>query len=256
MNLCIDVGNTTIGVGFFKEEQLFKRLSFTVDTKKTSDEYISVIERTLKDLSLDAKQIDRIIFSSVVPSVNDELISAVKAIFNKEPLLIAPGVKTGLPVHVDNPSEVGNDLIAVMVGAKEKYGYPCLITDLGTATKVLLIDKSGAFVSCMIMPGMALSVSALTNRAALLHEISIKTPKSVMAKNTVDAINAGVTYGHADMIDGIITRYENELGYKCKHILTGGSAIYLKDILKNEFVYDETLCLEGLNRILIRNEDK
>ena len=256
MNLCIDVGNTTIGVGFFKEEQLFKRLSFTVDTKKTSDEYISVIERTLKDLSLDAKQIDRIIFSSVVPSVNDELISAVKAIFNKEPLLIAPGVKTGLPVHVDNPSEVGNDLIAVMVGAKEKYGYPCLITDLGTATKVLLIDKSGAFVSCMIMPGMALSVFALTNRAALLHEISIKAPKSVMAKNTVDAINAGVTYGHADMIDGIITRYENELGYKCKHILTGGSAIYLKDILKNEFVYDETLCLEGLNRILIRNEDK
>ena len=256
MNLCIDVGNTTIGVGFFKEEQLFKRLSYTVDTKKTSDEYISVIERTLKDLSLDAKQIDRIIFSSVVPSVNDELISAVKAIFNKDPLLIAPGVKTGLPVHVDNPSEVGNDLIAVMVGAKEKYGYPCLITDLGTATKVLLIDKSGAFVSCMIMPGMALSVFALTNRAALLHEISIKAPKSVMAKNTVDAINAGVTYGHADMIDGIITRYENELGYKCKHILTGGSAIYLKDILKNEFVYDETLCLEGLNRILIRNEDK
>lgn len=256
MNLCIDVGNTTIGVGFFKEEQLYKRLSYTVDTKKTSDEYISVIERTLKDLSLDAKQIDRIIFSSVVPSVNDELISAVKAIFNKEPLLIAPGVKTGLPVHVDNPSEVGNDLIAVMVGAKEKYGYPCLITDLGTATKVLLIDKSGAFVSCVIMPGMALSVSALTNRAALLHEISIKAPKSVMAKNTVDAINAGVTYGHADMIDGIIARYENELGYKCKHILTGGSAIYLKDILKNEFVYDEILCLEGLNRILIRNEDK
>lgn len=256
MNLCIDVGNTTVGVGFFKEEQLHKRLSFTVDTKKTSDEYISVIERTLKDLSLDAKQIDRIIFSSVVPSVNDELISAVKTIFSKEPLLIAPGVKTGLPVHVDNPSEVGNDLIAVMVGAKEKYGYPCLITDLGTATKVLLIDKSGAFVSCMIMPGLALSVSALTNRAALLHEISVKAPKTVMAKNTVDAINAGVTYGHADMIDGIINRYEEELGYPCKHILTGGSAIYLKDILRNEFIYDETLCLEGLNRILIRNEDK
>ncbi len=256
MNLCIDVGNTTVGVGFFKEEQLHKRLSFTVDTKKTSDEYISVIERTLKDLSLDAKQIDRIIFSSVVPSVNEELISAVKAIFNKEPLLIAPGVKTGLPVHVDNPSEVGNDLIAVMVGAKEKYGYPCLITDLGTATKVLLIDKSGAFVSCMIMPGLALSVSALTNRAALLHEVSIKTPKTVMAKNTVDAINAGVTYGHADMIDGIINRYEKELGYPCKHILTGGSAMYVKDILKNEFIYDETLCLEGLNRILNRNEEK
>ena len=108
----------------------------------------------------------------------------------------------------------------------------------------------------MIMPGLALSVSALTNRAALLHEVSIKTPKTVMAKNTNDAINAGVTYGQADMIDGIINRYEKELGYPCKHILTGGSAIYVKDILKNEFIYDETLCLEGLNRILNRNEEK
>ena len=256
MNLCIDVGNTTIGVGFFKEEQLLKRLSYTVDTKKTSDEYISVIKRTLKDNGFDANEIQRIIFSSVVPSVNDELILALKSLFGVEPLLIAPGVKTGLPIHVDNPSEVGNDLIAVMVGAKEKYGYPCLITDLGTATKVLLIDKSGAFVSCMIMPGLALSVSALTNRAALLHEISLKEPKTVMAKNTNDAINAGVIYGHADMIDGIIDRYEKELGYECKHILTGGSAIYIKDILKNKFVYDENLVLEGLNRILNRNEEK
>ena len=256
MNLCIDVGNTTVGVGFFKEETLLKRLSFTVDTKKTSDEYISVIKRTLKDNDLNASEIKRIIFSSVVPSVNEEFILAIKNIFKIEPLLIAPGVKTGLPIHVDNPSEVGNDLIAVMVGAKEKYGYPCLITDLGTATKTLLIDKSGAFVSCMITPGLALSANALTNRAALLHEISIKAPKSVMAKNTVDAINAGVTYGHADMVDGMISRYEKELGYTCKHVLTGGSAIYIKDIVKTEFIYDENLVLEGLNHILNRNEEK
>ncbi|MBO4856112.1 MAG: type III pantothenate kinase, partial [Bacilli bacterium] len=101
MNLCIDVGNTTIGVGFFKEEQLLKRLSYTVDTTKTSDEYISVIKRTLKDNGFDANEIQRIIFSSVVPSVNDELILALKSLFGVEPLLIAPGVKTGLPIHVD-----------------------------------------------------------------------------------------------------------------------------------------------------------
>ncbi len=256
MNLCIDVGNTTIGVGFFKEEKLLKKLSWTVDIKKTSDEYISVIVRTLKENNFEAKDVNRIIFSSVVPSVNDELIKALKEVFSIEPLLIAPGVKTGLPIRVDNPLEVGNDLVAVMVGAKEKYGYPCLITDLGTATKVLLVDKSGAFVSCMIVPGLSLSVSALTDRTALLPEIGLKAPKTIMAKNTVDAINAGVVFGHADMIDGIINRYEKELGYQCKHILTGGSAIYIKDILKNEFIYDQTICLEGLNRILNRNEEK
>ena len=256
MNLCIDVGNTTVGVGVFKEDKLIHRLSFTVDEKRTSDEYRLIIRRILRENDVDASIIERIIFSSVVPSVNEGLLSALKEIFNIEPMLIAPGIKTGLTVHVDNPIEIGNDLIAVMVGAKEKYGYPCLIADLGTATKILLIDKTGAFISCLIMPGLSLSVSSLTNRAALLPEISIKNPKTVMAKNTVDAINAGVVYGHADMVDGAIVRYEKELGYKCKHILTGGSAAYIKDMLKEEFIYDPSLCFDGLNNILKRNEGK
>ena len=256
MNLCIDVGNTTIGAAFFKEERLVKKTTYTVEEKKTSDEYISVMNRTLKDFGFDAKDVSRIIFSSVVPSVNRPFISALKEVFGIEPMLIAPGIKTGLIVHVDNPSEIGNDLIAVMVGAKEKYGYPCLITDLGTASKILLIDKTGAFISCVIMPGLSLSIASLTDRAALLHEVSIKNPKTIMAKNTNDAINAGVTYGHADMIKGIINRYEKEIGYPCKHILTGGSAIYVKDILGDDFIYDQTLCLEGLNKIIMRNEDK
>ena len=256
MNLCIDVGNTTIGLGVFQEETLRKKLTITVDIKKTSDEYVSVINRMLKENEITAKSIDSIIFSSVVPSVNEPLITALKEVFDKEPLRIAPGVKTGLSIHVDNPSEIGNDLIAVLVGAKEKYGYPCLIADLGTASKVLLIDKNGVFTSCVIMPGLALSAASLSNKAALLPEISFKNPKTIMARNTVDAMNAGVTYGHADMIAGAVKRYEKELGYKCKHVLTGGSAIYIKDIIAEEFIYDQALCLEGLNSILRRNEVK
>ena len=256
MNLCIDVGNTTIGLGVFQEETLRKKLTITVDIKKTSDEYISVINRMLKENEITASSIDSIIFSSVVPSVNEAILIALREVFNKEPLLIAPGVKTGLSIHVDNPSEIGNDLIAVLVGAKEKYGYPCLIADLGTASKVLLIDKNGVFNSCVIMPGLSLSAASLSNKAALLPEISFKNPKTIMARNTVDAMNAGVTYGHADMIAGIIRRYEKELGYKCKHVLTGGSAIYIKDIISEEFIYDQALCLEGLNSILRRNEGK
>ena len=255
MNLCIDVGNTTIGMGFFKEEKLIKKLTYTVDEKKTKDEYISLLKQSLQENNL-IENVDNIIFSSVVPSINESLIGALKELFNVEPLLIAPGIKTGLMLRVDNPNEVGNDLVAVMVGAKEKYGYPCLIADLGTASKVLLIDKTGAFVSCMIMPGLALSVNSLTNRAALLPDIAIRKPRNVLSKNTIDAINNGVVYGHADMITGIVSRYEKEIGYECKHILSGGGAIYLKDILDSSFIYDQNLCLEGLNQIIKKNVEE
>ena len=254
MNLCIDVGNTTIGLGFFKEEKLIKKVIYTVDIKKTKDEYISLLKQTCLENRIDVKEINSIILSSVVPSVNSQISGALKELFNIAPMMIAPGIKTGLTIHVDNPSEIGNDLIAVMVGAKKKYSFPCLIADLGTASKILLIDKSGAFTSCTIMPGLSLSASSLTNKAALLPEISFRNPKTVLAKNTVDAINAGVLYGHADMIDGLIDRFEKEIGYKCTHILTGGGSIYIKDILKNHYEYDPDICLEGLNEIIRRNE--
>ena len=254
MNLCIDVGNTTIGVGFFKEEKLLKRLIFTVDEKKTKDEYLSILYRTLKENNFATDDVKQIIFSSVVPSVNIHLLGALRECFHIEPMRIAPGIKTGLTVHVDNPNEIGNDLIAVMVGAKEKYHYPCLIADLGTASKVLLVDKTGAFTSCVIMPGLSLSANSLSNRAALLPEVSLAAPKTIMAKNTVDAMNAGITIGHAEMVNGVIARYEKELGYKCKHILTGGGAVYVKEIIGNDFIYDESLVLDGLNLIIKKNE--
>ena len=256
MNLCIDVGNTTIGVGFFKKEELRLRVTYTLELKKTADEYKSVIKQTLNENDISAKEVERIIFSSVVPSINESLLQALNDIFHIKPMLIAPGVKTGLAIHVDNPNEVGNDLVAVMVAAKEKYGYPCLVADLGTASKILLLDKTGAFVSCVILPGLSLSLDSLINRAALLPEISLKTPKTIMAKNTVDAMNAGVIYGHTDMVNGFIKRYEQELGYECKHVLTGGGAIYIRDIIENDFIYDPNICLEGLNMIINKNEVK
>ena len=150
MNLCIDVGNTTIGIGFFKEEKLFKRLILTLDIKKTKDEYVSLLKQSIKDSEIDVNEINNIIFSSVVPSVNGPFIAALNEIINKEVMLIAPGIKTGLMLRVDNPNEVGNDLVAVMVGAKERYGYPTIVADLGTASKILVLDKDGSFVSCLI----------------------------------------------------------------------------------------------------------
>ena len=139
------------------------------------------------------------------------------------------------------------------MGAKEKYDYPCIIADLGTASKILLLDKSGTFCSCLIMPGLTLSAESLSNKAALLPEVSLIAPKSILAKNTLSSMNAGITYGHADMILGLINRIEKEIGYPCKHILTGGGAIYVKEILGDSFIYDKNLNLDGLNIIVNKN---
>ncbi len=253
MNICIDVGNSTISLGIFKENKLYKKLTFTTDTLKTDDEYSSLLVHALKQIEIDYKDVDGVIYSSVVPPINQPLKSALKRIFKKEIVTIEPGTKTGLIIRVDNPNEIGNDLIADLVGAKEKYGYPLLIADLGTASKILLIDKNGVFNSCVIMPGLSISAQTLSSKAALLPEVSLDAPKTILAKNTVEAMNAGIVFGHAEMILGLARRYEKELGYSCKKILTGGGAIFLKDILKEDFYYDRDVCLEGLNVILRKN---
>ena len=256
MNVCIDVGNTTICVGFYKNDKLCKRLSQYTDASKTEDEYVLFLENALTSLKINKEEIERIIYSSVVPLINQPFKAALTQIFNKEILLIGPGTKTGLALKTDNPNEIGNDLIADLVGAKEKFGYPTLIVDLGTASKILLLDKNGAFTSCVIMPGLSLSTNSLVSKAALLPEVSLEAPKTIMAKNTVEAMNAGIVLGHVEMINGLIRRYEQQLGYSCKHILAGGGAVYLKDIIGESFIYDQNLNLDGLNELIKRNEVK
>jgi len=252
MNICIDVGNSTIGFGVFENNNLVDRMVVNTDPHFTEDEFYQLLKKPFAFIK-NKKVIESIIFSSVVPQVNLPLLNALKKVSDVKPLLIGPGTKTGLSIKVDNPLEIGNDLIADLVSAKEKYGYPCLIADLGTASKILLLDKNGAFASCLIMPGLTLSAQSLSSKAALLPEASLIAPQTVLAKNTINAMNAGIVYGHADMILGLINRYEKELGYTCRHILTGGGAIYVKEILKDDFVYDQNLNLDGLNIIINKN---
>ncbi len=252
MNICIDVGNSTIGFGAYEDNKLIERMVVNTDPHFTEDEFFQLFKRPF-NIVKQGKKVDHIIYSSVVPQVNLALLNALKKLVDVEPILIGPGTKTGLAIKVDNPLEIGNDLIADLVSAKEKYGYPCLIADLGTASKILLLDKTGTFVSCLIMPGLTLSAQSLSSKAALLPEVSLIAPNTIMAKNTLSAMNAGIVYGHADMILGLIKRYEKELGYPCMHILTGGGAVYVKDILKDDFQYDQNLNLDGLNIIINKN---
>ncbi len=256
MNVCIDVGNTTIAIGFYQKDKLYRKMVHNTDAQRTEDEYVVLLERTFSSLGINKEEIDNVIYSSVVPSLNRPFKTALTRVQNGQLFIIGPGIKTGLALKIDNPNEVGNDLIADLVGAKEKYGYPTLIADLGTASKILLLDKNGAFASCVIMPGLSLSANSLMNKAALLPEVSLEAPKSIMAKNTIEAMNAGIVFGHIDMINGLIDRYEEALGYQCKHILTGGGAVYLKDIIGDSFIYDEDLNLDGLNQLIKRNEVK
>ncbi len=256
MNVCIDVGNTTIAMGFYENNEFLCKMVHNTIVNRTEDEYVVLLNETLSSLKIDKGLIERIIYSSVVPSINQPFKAAIKRVLDINVLNVGPGIKTGLLLKVDNPNEVGSDLIADLVGAKEKYGYPTLVIDLGTASKVLLLDRNGAFTSCLILPGLSLSAASLISKAALLPEVSLETPKSVLAKNTMEAMNAGIVYGHADMILGLINRYEREIGYQCKHILTGGSAVYLRDIMGDSFIYDPTITLDGLNLILQRNEVK
>lgn len=254
MNICIDVGNSTIGIGAFKENKLVERMVVNTDPNFTEEQFYQLFKRPYKFIEEGKGHIDNIIFSSVVPQVNLPIINALKELTNIDPILIGPGTKTGLAIKVDNPLEIGNDLIADLVSAKEKYSYPTLIADLGTASKILLLDKTGTFTSCLIMPGLTLSAQSLSNKAALLPEVSLIAPNTILAKNTLSAMNAGIVYGHADMILGLISRIEKELGYSCKHILTGGGSIYIKDILKDDFIYDQNLNLDGLNIIVNKNK--
>lgn len=254
MNVCIDVGNTTVGVGVFEGDKLIAKASTATNISKTEDEYATAIVSQLRSQDFDASKVDTVIYSSVVPGVNRALKGALMSVFGKEPICIGPGIKTGLSIKVDNPNEIGNDLIADLVGAKEKYGYPCLICDLGTASKILLLDKNGTFCSCVFVPGLSLSAASLTSKAALLPDASLEAPTTIMARNTIAAMNAGIVYGHVDMIEGLIKRYEKELGYNCKHILTGGGAIIVKDIVSKDFIYDPILTVYGLNELIKKQE--
>lgn len=252
--ICIDVGNTSVAFGLFEDKNLLKRFVFLTDIHKTHDEYRLLIKEQIKDADIIPNEVERIIYSSVVPEVNDALKAAFLSIFeNAKMILIGKGTKTGIALKVDNPNEIGNDLIADLVGAKEKYGYPALVVDLGTASKILLLDKDGYFASALIMPGLKLSIQSLVQKASLLPAISLEIPESILAKNTVEAMNAGVVFGHVDMILGLIKRIESEIGYECKHILTGGYSLPLIELLKGNFIYDMNLNLDGLNIIIDKN---
>lgn len=254
MILTVDLGNTTIRLGIFNGTTLVKTWATNTDLKKEKSEYYSLFKRYFKEEGLDPTDFKGGILASVVPP----LTLIIKAIFADHfsiPMMeLTAGIKTGLPIHIDKPDELGADLVASAVGAKLEYGYPLTIIDLGTANKITVIDHHGNFIGAVFTPGLRVAVDALVKNTAQLPAISLQTPPNVIGKNTVDSMNSGATYGTMSEILGLINLIEKELGYKTKRVLLGGYAPYIKDLLADEVIYAPHLQLKGLAHIYERNQ--
>ena len=219
----------------------------------TADQYAVTIKNVLSLYTEDAKDIEDCIISSVVPSVASSVSNAVSKLCEIVPLMIGPGVKTGLNIKIDNPAQLGADLVAGAVGALSKYTLPCIVIDMGTATTISVIDKNGSFLGGVIAAGVNLTLKALAENTAQLTSIHIEAPRSVIGSNTVDCMKSGLVYGTAAMLDGLLERIEDELSYPAAVVATGGLAKEIIPHCNHTIVYDENLLLEGLREIYYKN---
>lgn len=252
MILTIDIGNTNITLGGYKDDKLRFVARLATDTSLTADQYAVQISSILQLRGYTAEVSDAII-SSVVPTTATAIKGALKLITGKEPLMLGPGVKTGLNIKLDNPAQLGADLAAGAVGAMGKYKMPCIIIDMGTATTVSVMDKDGAFLGGVIAAGIRSTLDALTSKTAQLPAINIDAPKSVIGKNTVDSMKSGLVFGAAAMLDGIVDRILKELGEAATVVATGGLAEMVVKNCTREVIIDNDLLLEGLYKIYKKN---
>ena len=254
MILAIDIGNTNIVVGCIDDEKIYfiERLS-TVRTK-TELEYAIDLKTVLDIYHIKRTDIEGCIISSVVPQITNVAKLAVEKILKKEALVLGPGVKTGLNILLDNPGEMGADRVADAVAALTYYPVPLVIVDMGTATTVSVVDEKKRYLGGMILPGVRVSLDALTSRASQLSGISIEEPKRLIGKNTVDCMKSGILYGNAAAVDGIIDRIEEELGQKVTAIATGGMSKKIIPHCRREIIQDEDLLLKGLLVIYEKNK--
>lgn len=253
MILAVDIGNTNIVLGCISEDKILFEARIATDLIKTSDQYCVELNSMLQLYGIAPEKIDGSIISSVVPPVLNSFKTAIRKLTGSTCLVVGPGVKTGLNIRMDNPSEVGSDLIVAAVAAIAQHGTPLLLVDMGTATTITAVDQSGCFVGGCICPGVKISMEALTGRTAQLPGISLDAPQHAIGKNTRDSMRSGIMLGAAAMLDGMLDRMEEELGTPVKVIATGGISRFVIPLCRRKLIYDKSLMLKGLNLIYKRN---
>ncbi|BFH10437.1 type III pantothenate kinase [Paenibacillus melissococcoides] len=256
MILVIDIGNTNIVLGVYEGDKLLHNWRLSTSRQSTTDEYGVMIYNLFTMTKLSVQDIEGVILSSVVPPIMHTMEMLCKKYLNKAPLIVGPGVKTGLNIRIENPREVGADRIVNAVVAIELYGglKPLVVVDFGTATTFDVIDVKGNYIGGAIVPGIGVSTEALYQRAAKLPRIELTKPKSVIGRNTVHSMQAGIIYGYAGQVDGIVDRITNELGAEPTVIATGGMAELIASESRTIDTTNPLLTLEGLRLIYNRNK--
>ena len=254
MILAIDIGNTNIVLGCFDDEKIILRERLSTNHTATILEYAATIKTAFDMYGIDPKTVTGAIISSVVPAVTNTVKSAIEKFIGTKVLVIGPGIKTGLSIVIDNPSQLGSDLVVDAVAGLNEYSAPMVIIDMGTATTVSVINSKKEYIGGMIVPGLAISHDALISRTSQLSKIALEKPKKVIGSNTVDCIKSGLLYGNAGMLDGLIERINESLGEKCTVIATGGLSTVVAPLCKSDIIVDEDLLLKGL--MVIYNKNK
>lgn len=257
MLLTIDIGNTNIKYGVFSGENLIASFRVSSRLSRTADEYGSVLLNLLNNSKVEKKQIDGVIVSSVIPSLNYTICHMCEYFFNITPIMVGPGIKTGLNIKADNPKEVGADIIVNSVSAYNKYGGPIVVIDFGTATTFDIVSENCELLGVVIAPGIKTSLEGLVANTAQLPMIELDAPKHIIGKNTKHCMQSGVIYGFAGLVDNIINKIKKELHIeKINVVATGGLGEIIAKEVKSINIVDRTLTLEGLKIIYNLNCEK
>ncbi|MCL2494295.1 MAG: type III pantothenate kinase [Oscillospiraceae bacterium] len=254
MLLAIDAGNTNLTLGVFEGEQLRLRSRLATDRSLTPDQLAIQLLDAFRLHNADPTDCGDAVIGSVVSELTGSLAEAAQKLAGKPPLVLAPGVKTHLNIRIDNPAQLGADLIAAAVAAKALYPLPCLIADLGTATKISAVAADGSFLGCSISAGVGISLEALAARTSQLPRIALRAPGRCIGTNSIESMQSGTVFGTACMIDGMIARMEQELGAPAATVVaTGGLAREITAHCQHEIIQNEDLCLLGLREIYLKN---
>ena len=254
MILTIDIGNTNIVLGGFDDEKLRFISRISTNAKKTDAEYATKLKSILSLYGVDESEVSGAAISSVVPILTQTMANAIKIVFKVKAVIVGPGIKTGINLLADNPAQVGADLICACVAAAKLYTPPVLIIDMGTATKFMLVDESKSFTGVSIMPGVEISLKALTGGAAQLPQISLVPPKKLLGTNTIDCMRSGIIYGNAAMLDGMIDRIGDEVKSEITIVATGGLSRSIIPYCRHDVILDDDIILKGL--LIIYNKNK
>ncbi len=253
MLLTVDIGNTNITLGAYNGNILTFTARLSTEQHKTADQYAVELQSMLALNGYSGEDIEDCIIASVVPQVGKSMSNAVSKLCHIVPLMLGPGVKTGLNIKIDNPAQLGADLVAGAVGAIDAYTMPCVVIDMGTASTISVLDRNGTFLGGAIAAGVRLTLKALAENTAQLTSIPIEAPNSVIGSNTVECMQSGLVFGTAAMLDGMLEKIAEELGENPTVVATGGLSKEIIAHCKTDIIYNENLLLEGLRVIYEKN---